>query len=113
MSVMMTTARRRRWARSWLVTTAVAAQMAAVRTRFPFELVFMVGDNIVGRQSDPSDFVAKFERPFAVLLKSGVRFYAARGNHDKAANRFYQPLNTGGQRYYTFVRRNVPFLRAR
>jgi hypothetical protein len=52
----------------------VAAQMAAVRRRFPFELVLLVGDNIVGRQSEPSDFLAKFERPFDVLLTSGVRF---------------------------------------
>jgi 3',5'-cyclic AMP phosphodiesterase CpdA len=87
----------------------VAAQMASVRRRFPFELVLLVGDNIVGRQSEPSDFIAKFERPFDVLLTSGVRFYAALGNHDKAANRFYPPWNMGGQRYYTFVRHNVRF----
>lgn len=87
----------------------VAAQMAAVRSRFPFDMVLMVGDNIVGRQSDPSDLVAKFERPFEPLLKSGVRFYGALGNHDKSANRFYPPWNMGGQRYYTFVRQNVRF----
>ena len=87
----------------------VAAQMAAVRSRFPFDMVLMVGDNIVGRQSDPSDLVAKFERPFEPLLKSGVRFYGALGNHDKSANRFYAPWNMGGQRYYTFARQNVRF----
>jgi predicted phosphodiesterase len=83
--------------------------MAAARTRFPFEMVLMVGDNIVGPQSDPSDFTAKFERPFEPLLKSGVPFYAALGNHDKSANRFYPLWNMGGQRYYTFVRQNVRF----
>jgi hypothetical protein len=86
----------------------VAAQMAAARSRFPFDMVLMVGDNIVGRQSDPSDFVAKFERPFEPLLKSGVRFHGALGNHDKATNRFYPPWNMGGQRY-TFARQNVRF----
>ena len=87
----------------------VAAQMATARTRFPFDMVLMVGDNIVGRQSDPSDFAAKFEQPFGPLLKTGVRFYSALGNHDQAANRFYPLLNMGGQRYYTFVRQNVRF----
>jgi 3',5'-cyclic AMP phosphodiesterase CpdA len=87
----------------------IAAQMAAVHSRFPFEMVLMVGDNMIGRQSDPSDFVAKFERPFEPLLKSGVRFYGALGNHDKAANRLYPPWNMAGQRYYTFVRQNVRF----
>jgi hypothetical protein len=89
-----------------------AAQMAAARSRFPFDMVLMVGDNIVGRQSDPSDFVGKFEQPFGPLLKSGVRFYGALGNHDKSANRFYPAWNMGGQRYYTFVRQDV-LLRAR
>jgi predicted phosphodiesterase len=86
-----------------------AAQMAAARSRFPFDMVLMVGDNIVGRQSDPSDFVGKFEQPFGPLLKSGVRFYGALGNHDKSANRFYPAWNMGGQRYYTFVRQDVRF----
>ena len=87
----------------------MAAQMAAARTRFPFDMVLMVGDNMVGRQSDSSDFAGKFEQPFAPLLKSGVRFYGALGNHDKPANRYYPPWNMGGQRYYTFARQNVRF----
>jgi predicted phosphodiesterase len=87
----------------------VAAQMAATRARFPFDMVLMVGDNIVGPQADSTDFDAKFERPFAPLLKSGVRFYAALGNHDKSANRFQPAWNMGGRRYYSFVRQNVRF----
>ena len=87
----------------------VAAQMAAARTRFPFEMVLMVGDNIVGRQRDPADIVVRFERPFERLLTGGVRFYGALGNHDKSANRFYPPWNMEGQRYYTFVTQNVRF----
>jgi 3',5'-cyclic AMP phosphodiesterase CpdA len=87
----------------------VAAQMASVRVRFPFEMVILVGDNIIGRQSAPSDFVAKFEQPFRLLLQAGIRFHGVLGNHDKPANRFYPLWNMGGQRYYTFATRNVRF----
>jgi 3',5'-cyclic AMP phosphodiesterase CpdA len=86
----------------------VGQQMATARTRFPFELVIMLGDNMYGRQQ-PQDFVDKFERPYAALLQGGVRFYASLGNHDNQSNRFYEPFNMGGQRYYSFARRNVRF----
>ena len=46
----------------------VAAQMAALRARFPFEIVITTGDNIIGDQDDPSDLAEKFERPFGPLL---------------------------------------------
>src|SRR5215831_9008086 len=46
----------------------VGQQMAAVRGRFPFDTVIMLGDNMYGRQQ-PQDFVDKFERPYAALLK--------------------------------------------
>ena len=52
---------------SALVT--IGAQMAAARTRFPFDMVLVVGDNIVGRQRDPPDVAAKFEQPFEPLLE--------------------------------------------
>ncbi len=87
----------------------VAAQMAAQRAAFPFEAVLMLGDNLYGKQ-EPQDFVLKFERPFAALLASGVTFYATLGNHDQPTNRNYPLFNMGGQRYYTFVRRNVRFV---
>ena len=87
----------------------IAAQMAAVRAHFPFEIVITTGDNILGRQDDPSDFVQKFERPFGSLLQSGVRFYASLGNHDKMTNNAYAPWNMQGQRYYTYAMRNVRF----
>ena len=87
----------------------VAAQMAALRARFPFEMVITTGDNIIGDQDDPSDLAEKFERPFRPLLDAGVRFYASLGNHDKQANRLYPPFNMNGQRYYTFVKKNVRF----
>jgi hypothetical protein len=87
----------------------IAARMAALRARFPFELVIMTGDNILERQRAPSDFADKFERPFGPLLRAGVRFYASLGNHDQKADRRYEPWNMSGQRYYTFAKRNVRF----
>ena len=86
----------------------VAQQLIESHRRFPFELVIMLGDNIYGRQ-DPEDFVRKFEEPYRLLLEGGVRFYASLGNHDNQRNRFYGPFNMGGERYYTFARRNARF----
>ena len=86
----------------------VGQQMAAARTTFPFEMVLMLGDNMYGRQ-DPQDFVTKFERPYSALLQAGVLFYATLGNHDNQNNRFYKPFNMGGERYFTFVKKNVRF----
>jgi 3',5'-cyclic AMP phosphodiesterase CpdA len=86
----------------------VGQRMAAVRTTFPFDMVLMLGDNMYGRQ-DPQDFVTKFERPYATLLQAGVLFYATLGNHDDQNNRFYKAFNMGGERYFTFVKKNVRF----
>jgi 3',5'-cyclic AMP phosphodiesterase CpdA len=86
----------------------VARQMIASRREFPYDMVLMLGDNIYGRQN-PQDFVQKFEQPYRPLLEAVVRFYASLGNHDDQRNRLYQPFNMGGQRYYTFVRKNVRF----
>jgi hypothetical protein len=87
----------------------VAAQMAAFRSRFPFEFVITTGDNIIGSQDDPADFAEKFERPFQALLDAKVPFYATLGNHDKPSNRGYPPWNMNGSRYYTFAVKNVRF----
>jgi predicted MPP superfamily phosphohydrolase len=87
----------------------VGARMTEARNEFPFELVIMLGDNIYGRQQ-PQDFVAKFERPYAMLLQSGVRFFAALGNHDSPSDLSYPAFNMDGQRYYSFVRKNVRFV---
>jgi 3',5'-cyclic AMP phosphodiesterase CpdA len=86
----------------------VAQQMAAARATFPFDMVLMLGDNMYGRQ-ERQDFVTKFERPYAPLLAAGVLFYATLGNHDNQGNRFYQGFNMGGERYFTFVKKNVRF----
>jgi 3',5'-cyclic AMP phosphodiesterase CpdA len=86
----------------------VARQMVAAREEFPFEMVLMLGDNIYGSQT-PKDFLQKFELPYRPLLEAGVRFYASLGNHDNQSNRFYRPFNMGGERYYSFSKRNVRF----
>ncbi len=87
---------------------AVGRQMADARAPFPFEFVIMLGDNMYGGQG-AADFVAKFERPYALLLQAGVKFYASLGNHDNQNNRFYAQFNMNGERYYTFARKNVRF----
>jgi 3',5'-cyclic AMP phosphodiesterase CpdA len=87
----------------------VGDQMAAALSGFPYEFVLMLGDNMYGRQA-PQDFVDKFERPYAALLRAGIPFFAALGNHDQPANRSYKGFNMGGERYYTFARKNVRFV---
>ncbi|MBI2818313.1 MAG: metallophosphoesterase [Acidobacteria bacterium] len=70
-------------------------------TKFPFELVLMLGDNMYGDE-DPRDYRRKFEIPYRPLLRAGVKFYASLGNHDDDDQRFYEQFNMQGQRYYTF-----------
>ena len=86
----------------------VAGQMIRERLKFPFEFVITMGDNLYGG-SDPSDYESKFERPYKLLLDAGVQFYAVLGNHDSPNERFYQPFNMNGQKYYTYKKSNVRF----
>lgn len=79
----------------------VGEQMAAFHTKFPFTFVVTTGDNIYG-SSQPADFKIKFELPYKDILGRGVKFYATLGNHDNPTERFYQPFNMGGERFYTF-----------
>ncbi len=89
--------------------TAIASQMASWRTRFPFEFVLMMGDNLYGSES-ARDYERKFERPFKALLDGGVKFYAALGNHDDGEQTRYKPFNMDGKKYYTFSpRRGVRY----
>jgi 3',5'-cyclic AMP phosphodiesterase CpdA len=83
----------------------VAEQMVAARTRFPFEFVIMMGDNLYGTQ----DVVEKFERPYSKLLQASVPFFAALGNHDDPSKRTYRGFNMGGERYYTYTKGDVRF----
>jgi 3',5'-cyclic AMP phosphodiesterase CpdA len=81
----------------------VARQMLKTHAMVPFSLVVMVGDNMYGSQQ-PRDFVDKFAIPYGPLLRMGIPFYAALGNHDQPGNRNYGPFNMNGQRYYSVAR---------
>jgi hypothetical protein len=86
----------------------IAKLLSDARARFPYEFVIMMGDNMYGGQG-PADFVKKFETPYKPILDAGVKFYAALGNHDDPAQRFYKPFNMDGKRYYTFRKGDVEF----
>jgi predicted phosphodiesterase len=79
----------------------VAKRLTEFRKSFPFDMVLMLGDNLYGRER-PKDYEKKFERPYADLLKQGVKFYASLGNHDDSDQIHYKNFNMGGKRFYTF-----------
>jgi Calcineurin-like phosphoesterase len=81
----------------------IAQQMIAWRTKFPFDFVLMLGDNIYPPHA-ADDYIRKFEEPYRALLDAGVTFHAAIGNHDPPSELSYGHFNMGGQRYYTFRR---------
>jgi predicted phosphodiesterase len=83
----------------------LAKTFTGARSKFPFEFVIMLGDNLYGTQ----DFVTKFETPYKDLLSQKVQFYASLGNHDDQNERFYKDFNMGGKRYYTFEKGNAKF----
>ena len=88
----------------------MAAEMARVHQRFPYELVVTVGDNIYGSER-PQDFDRKFKIPYKPLLDAGVKFYASLGNHDSREQRVYPPFNMDDKTYYSFKapKQNVRF----
>lgn len=86
----------------------VGRQMLIAHGSFPFDFVVMMGDNLYGSQ-EPRDFFTKFESPYGPLLRMGIPFYAALGNHDQPTNRNYPGFNMGGERYYSFARGGVRF----
>jgi len=88
----------------------LATQMAKTHQAFPFELVLMAGDNLIGSER-PQDYLEKFEKPYKLLLDAHVKFFAALGNHDDRNQRYYKQFNMEGQRYYSFKapKQNVRF----
>jgi len=80
-------------------------QLSAMRDKFPFEFVLMLGDNVYGTQ----DFSKKFEVPYKTLLDQKVPFYAALGNHDDQNEVFYKNYNMNGKRYYAFEKGTAKF----
>jgi len=87
----------------------VANEMQRYWTKVKFDFVTMDGDNIYGGHS-PKDFEMKFEQPYKPLLDEDVKFYASLGNHDDAQIEInYKPYSMGGNRYYTFSKKDVEF----
>jgi hypothetical protein len=86
----------------------VAQRITEAYKSFQFEFAIMLGDNLYGSEG-PSAYVNKFERPYKPLLDAGVNFYAALGNHDEPAQRFYKPFNMDGKRYYKFSKGGADF----
>ncbi|MEK7216498.1 MAG: metallophosphoesterase, partial [Chloroflexota bacterium] len=96
----------------------VAEQMVAWHDRRPYELVLMLGDNIYGwlwRGGRKQEFADKFDRPYAELLRRGVVFRAALGNHDMYTRRggnlieSYERFHIdGAEGYYRFTAGEEP-----
>ncbi|OKH43496.1 metallophosphoesterase [Calothrix sp. HK-06] len=91
---------------------AVAKAMTNYHAQNPYDLVVLAGDNIY-TNGEIEKINSVFERPYAELLKKGVKFQAALGNHDiRTANGDlqlkYAAFNYGG-RYYTYNRGAVQF----
>jgi 3',5'-cyclic AMP phosphodiesterase CpdA len=80
--------------------------MAELHAASPFDTVLLLGDNLYP-DGDPAGLQEKFERPYAELLRSGMRFRAVLGNHDVKSGRSaqinYAPFNMGGRAYYSFA----------
>lgn len=86
----------------------VGRQMASARSRSPFDLVLMLGDNLY-RRASPEVYASAFERPYAALLADNVKFVAVLGNHDSPESVSYPGWNMNGQRYFSFTRNHVRF----
>ena len=85
----------------------LANGMTAYQEKHPFDTVLMLGDNIYP-DGNISLVKQKFERPYAELLKRGVKFHAVLGNHDVRKGREsemkYPEFNMNNRLYYTFVK---------
>jgi hypothetical protein len=84
---------------------AIASQMNAWRSRYPYKFVLMTGDNLYGSER-ARDYERKFSIPYKALLDAGVQFYASLGNHDDDGQTQYKAFNMNGQKYYTFKPQN-------
>jgi len=85
----------------------LARMMVAHHWDRSYDMALMLGDNIYPN-GDMEDMPAKFERPYAELLRRGVSFHATLGNHDvkkgREAQINYRNFNMGGRPYYSFAR---------
>ncbi len=87
----------------------LATEIVNWHTSHPFDTVLMLGDNIYPDGS-AGLFRERFERPYAELIKRGVRFHAVLGNHDVRSGRQaqlkYPNFNMNGHAYRSFTRAN-------
>jgi Calcineurin-like phosphoesterase len=84
----------------------VGAAIARYHEKNPFKLVVLGGDNIYN-SGEMSLIEATFEQPYAEVLKRGVKFRAALGNHDIRTENGtpqvqYPGFNMDG-RYYSYT----------
>jgi predicted MPP superfamily phosphohydrolase len=91
---------------------AVAKAMTNYHSKNPYNLVVLAGDNIYNN-GEIEKINAVFERPYAELLKKGVKFQACLGNHDIRTDNGnpqvkYAGFNMKG-RYYTYTREHMQF----
>ncbi len=91
---------------------AVGQAMSRYHRDRPYKLALLVGDNIY-TNGEMEKINAVFERPYANLLKQGVEFRAALGNHDIRFQNGdlqvkYAPFHMTG-RYYTYRKETVQF----
>ena len=91
---------------------AVAKAMANYHSKNLYDLVVLAGDNIYNN-GEIEKINAVFERPYAELLKKGVKFQACLGNHDIRSNNGNDELKYAAfnmkNRYYTYSRDQVQF----
>jgi len=85
----------------------LARMMAAHHWSQFYDTALMLGDNIYP-DGNMEDMAAKFERPYAELIRRGVSFQAVLGNHDVRKGREgqvnYRNFNMGRRAYYSFTR---------
>lgn len=91
---------------------AVAKAMTNYHSQNPYDLVVLAGDSIY-TNGEIEKINAVFERPYAELLKKGVKFQACLGNHDIRSNNGNDQLKYAAfnmkDRYYTYSRDQVQF----
>jgi predicted phosphodiesterase len=80
------------WGTGYPIQHALGRRMCELRRESPFDLVVTAGDNIY-ETGARSDFKPKFYDPFRCLLRNGVQFRAALGNHDLGTRNGRPELN--------------------
>lgn len=85
----------------------IAERLFRFNQERPFDTALLLGDNIY-QSGKAADLEKKFERPYADLMRRGVKFYAVLGNHDVRKGREmqmeYPPFNMGGRPYHSFLK---------